>query len=59
MTYKLTIVKYEKNPKYSPKQTSYNYSEQPEFLTYEEALIVTLTDEEFSAIKKAVIEVIK
>lgn len=61
MEYKLTVLKLERNPKYSPKQDQFysHKSEEPEYLTCNEMLIVTLTEEEFVAIKKAVIEVIK
>ena len=60
MNYKLTVIRYESNPKYSPcSDPYYKRQEEPEFLTNETALTVTLKEEEFIAIKKAVIEVIK
>lgn len=61
MNYKLNIARFEKNPKWCPQINPYESrrQEEPEYLVNEEALTVTLTEEEFVAIKKAVIEVIK
>lgn len=60
MEYKLTVIKQECNPKYSPCRDQYDRRpEEPEFLINETMLIVNLKEEEFVAIKKAVIEVIK
>lgn len=59
MEYKLNIIRQEKNPKWSPKQNSYDRNEESEWLYYDTVLDVLLKEEEFIAIKKAVIEVIK
>lgn len=60
MEYRLTVNKYELNPKYSPAQYPYSREqEQSQYLVNQDILIVSLTEEEFVAIKKAVIEIIK
>jgi hypothetical protein len=60
MEYQLTIMKQERNPKWSPMRDPYSgRAEEPEWLVYNTALTVLLNEEEFVAIKKAVIEVIK
>lgn len=59
MEYILNIYRKENNPNYSPKSQPYGREEQSEYLINELALTVILKEEEFIAIKKAVIEVIK
>jgi len=60
MNYKLVITKYELNPKYSPCRDQYDRRpEEPEFIVNEQILMVSLKEEEFIAVKKSVIEVIK
>ena len=59
MEYKLQVTKIDKNPKWTPQRDAYDRRpEEPEYLTYQECLMVTLTDQEFKTVKKAVIEVI-
>lgn len=58
MEYKLIINRFEKNPNYKAKRDPYRKAE-PEYLEHKQALEVILTEEEFLAVKKAVIEVIK
>lgn len=66
MEYSLMVTKKEKNPKWrGPRDIDpyrhheYNPETDNEFLTHHVALEATLTEEEFKAVKKAVIEVIK
>lgn len=63
MEYFLTVTKKEPNPKWVPQSRLndqyYRGQEEPEFLVHKIILEVSLKEEEFVAIKKAVIEVIK
>lgn len=58
MEYRLIVTKQEKNPEYTPKYSPYQ-PEKQEFLVNQTALEVILNEEEFNAVKKAVIGVIK
>lgn len=59
MIYLLTVVKQERNPKYSPCQDAYSRkNEEKEFIINEELLKVALSEEEFKQIKKSMIEVV-
>ena len=58
MEYKLTVIRQERNPEFTAKRSQYD-REVSEYKICETALEVILTCEEFVAIKKAVIEVIK
>lgn len=58
MEYELTVRKLEKNPEYNKPRMHYE-KEEPMYLHNEQLLQVCLKEEEFVAIKKAVIEVIK
>lgn len=57
--YKLTVTKQEENPKYDPKyKPMYGYNEEiPQKYIEKTHLEVTLTDEEYEAIKKAVLSI--
>ena len=55
MEYVLTIEKREPNPEYKPQQM-FNRSEIPPFIERKE-MYVALTEAEFQAVKKAVLEV--
>lgn len=56
--FKLTITRIDPNPKFDPeKDYRYqNYGERPEPTISVEALHVLITDEQFKAIRKAVLE---
>lgn len=60
MEYMLVVTKMEKNPKWQQCRPQYSREpEEPEFLTNHQVLNVCLSETEFTAVKKAVIEVIK
>lgn len=61
MNYKITIIKQVENPDYIPTENRpYAYMEgRMDKYNDEQVLLCQLNEEEFSAIKKAVIEVIK
>jgi hypothetical protein len=55
MEYEIVITKREKNPDYTPCHSPYE-KEKPQYLSTRD-LFTVLTEEEFKAIKKAVLEV--
>jgi hypothetical protein len=62
MMYELVITRKEPNPKWSIMSNQGRYGqlcEESQYLTQEQALQVLLTEDEFNAVKKAVLEVIK
>lgn len=56
--YRITITKFEPNPKYEPKGLFYGGGPQEPAELESKSLETVLTDEEFKIIKKSVLEVI-
>lgn len=58
MEYKLTIIRQEKNPNWTPCLSPYQ-KEENQYSICDQILEVVLNEQEFQAVKKGVIEVIK